>query len=41
MLNLDTGVDFDEVMPVLLVDEELGRARVAVLDVPSDFDCVT
>ena len=41
MLDLNAGVDLDEVVPVLLVDEELGSSCVAVPNVPSDFDSVT
>jgi hypothetical protein len=40
MLDLNAGVDFDKVMPILLVDKELGRACVAVPDVPGDLDGV-
>lgn len=40
MLDLNAGVDFDEIVPVHLVDEELGSSCVAVLDVPCDFDSI-
>lgn len=40
MLDLDAGIDLDEVVPVHLVDEELGSSCVAVLDVPCDLDSI-
>jgi hypothetical protein len=38
MLDLNAGVDLDKVVTVLLIDEELSSACVAVLDVSSNFD---
>ena len=40
MLNLDTRVDLDEVVSVLLIHQELGRAGVAVVDRLGQFDSV-
>jgi hypothetical protein len=38
MLDLDTGVDLDEVVSVLLVDQELGGSGISVVDRPSKLD---
>lgn len=38
VLDLDTGVDLDEVVAVLLVDQELGGTSVAVVDGASQLD---
>ena len=40
VLDLDARVDLDEVVPVLLVDEELGGPRVAVVDRLGQLDGV-
>lgn len=40
VLNLDTGVDLDEVVAVLLIDEELSRTSVAVVNRLSQLDGV-
>ncbi len=40
VLNLDAGVDLDEVVAVLLVDKELGGTSVAVVDRPGELHCV-
>lgn len=40
MLNLDTRVDLDKVVAVLLVDEELGGTGVAVLDSVGELEGV-
>ena len=40
MLDLDAGVDLDEVVAVLLVNEELGGTSVAVVDGFGELDCV-
>lgn len=40
MLDLDTRVDFDEVVPVLLVDQELGSAGVPVATAPGQLEGV-
>lgn len=41
MLDLDTGVDFDKVVSVLLVDEELGSTGVAVVDRFGELDRIS
>lgn len=40
MLDLNTGVDFDEVVSAELVDEELAGSGVAVVDMAGDLDGV-
>jgi hypothetical protein len=40
VLNLDTRVDLDKVVAVLLVDEELGGTGVAVLDSVGELEGV-
>ena len=40
VLDLDAGVDLDEVVAVLLVDEELGGTSVAVVDGLGELHCV-
>lgn len=40
VLDLDTRVDLDEVVPVLLVDQELGGTGVSVSDGVSEFQGV-
>jgi hypothetical protein len=40
VLDLDTGIDFDKVVSVLLVDEELCGACVAVVDGPGQLDSI-
>ena len=38
MLNLDTGVDFDEVVPSHLVDQKLSSASIPVTDALCQLD---
>lgn len=40
MLNLDSGVDFDEVVSVLLVDQELSGTGIAVVDRLGELDSI-
>lgn len=40
VLDLDTGIDFDEVVSVLLVDQEFRGTSVTVLDSMGKLECV-
>lgn len=40
MLDLDAGVNFNEVMPSHLVHEELGGARIPIAHTLGELDCI-